>query len=385
MPGSASAVAGDRRDAPLFGIVGNVIPRKGLIYLVRAMPRILAAVPEARLVVVGGEKQGDYAAASGRPPRSAASRRDPLDRPSRRRRRDPGRVGPLRAALAGGEPAAGDPRGHGRGPAGGGLRGGRHSRVRRAGETGLLVPPAQSDPLAAAIVGCSAIRPGAAASARRAAGTCTSDSRPTAKPPHRGSLRARHPRRRAAWTVAMFTPLMLRTQPSADSLPHDLAMAPDLRDRSPHPDRSPSAIGDVIHGLPLPVRCGSAFRGPCWPGSWKSGRRTVAGARGARRADRAAAGLAAAAAAVWRLRRRLREPGSTWSSTPKDSPKRPCRLVLRRKRRIGFGGRWGRELSAWLNTELVDAAAGTRSIATWAAAAAGHRAPAVRFHFPKLR
>ena len=24
------------------------------------------------------------------------------------------------------------------------------------------------------------------------------------------------------------------------------------------------------------------------------------------------------------------------------------------KRRIGYGGRWGRELSPWLNTELVD-------------------------------
>ena len=49
-------------EAPLLGIIGNVIPRKGLIYLVRALPQILAAVPDARLLVVGGEEQGKYAA-----------------------------------------------------------------------------------------------------------------------------------------------------------------------------------------------------------------------------------------------------------------------------------------------------------------------------------
>jgi glycosyltransferase involved in cell wall biosynthesis len=42
-------------ETPLLGIVGNVIPRKGLLYLVRALPKILAAVPDARLLVVGGE------------------------------------------------------------------------------------------------------------------------------------------------------------------------------------------------------------------------------------------------------------------------------------------------------------------------------------------
>ena len=46
--------------APLIGVVGTVCPKKGQIYVVRAMPRILAAVPGARLVIVGGT-QDDYA------------------------------------------------------------------------------------------------------------------------------------------------------------------------------------------------------------------------------------------------------------------------------------------------------------------------------------
>jgi glycosyltransferase involved in cell wall biosynthesis len=40
-------------DQPLIGVVGDVSPRKGHWYLVRALPRILAAVPTARLVIVG--------------------------------------------------------------------------------------------------------------------------------------------------------------------------------------------------------------------------------------------------------------------------------------------------------------------------------------------
>jgi glycosyltransferase involved in cell wall biosynthesis len=48
-------------ETPLLGIVGDVIPRKGLIYLVRALPQILAAVPETRLLVVGREERGVYA------------------------------------------------------------------------------------------------------------------------------------------------------------------------------------------------------------------------------------------------------------------------------------------------------------------------------------
>lgn len=42
---------------PLFGIIGDVIPRKGHLYLVRALPEIFGVVPEARLVVIGEPKR----------------------------------------------------------------------------------------------------------------------------------------------------------------------------------------------------------------------------------------------------------------------------------------------------------------------------------------
>ncbi len=44
----------------LIGIVGNVIPRKGARYLVDALPKILATVPEAALVLVGQPGPVDY-------------------------------------------------------------------------------------------------------------------------------------------------------------------------------------------------------------------------------------------------------------------------------------------------------------------------------------
>ena len=49
--------------SPLVGSIGDVIPDKGYPYLVQAVPRILAAVPEARFVFVGGENRlPDYVA-----------------------------------------------------------------------------------------------------------------------------------------------------------------------------------------------------------------------------------------------------------------------------------------------------------------------------------
>ena len=45
---------------PLLGIVGNVRPRKGVEHAVRAMPKILAAAPNARLAIVGSQKLSDH-------------------------------------------------------------------------------------------------------------------------------------------------------------------------------------------------------------------------------------------------------------------------------------------------------------------------------------
>lgn len=47
---------------PLIGLVGNVCARKGALYLAQALPKILAAVPDARIVSVGGHDQPDYVA-----------------------------------------------------------------------------------------------------------------------------------------------------------------------------------------------------------------------------------------------------------------------------------------------------------------------------------
>ena len=45
-------------DHVLLGAVGNIIARKGLIHLVRALPRVLDAVPQTRLAVIGAIKDG---------------------------------------------------------------------------------------------------------------------------------------------------------------------------------------------------------------------------------------------------------------------------------------------------------------------------------------
>jgi glycosyltransferase involved in cell wall biosynthesis len=51
---------GIRPEQRLLGIVGDVIPRKGLIHLVRALPAVVRAVPDAQLLCAGFEHP-DYA------------------------------------------------------------------------------------------------------------------------------------------------------------------------------------------------------------------------------------------------------------------------------------------------------------------------------------
>jgi glycosyltransferase involved in cell wall biosynthesis len=45
----------------LLGLVGQVCPRKGLIYLVRALPRVLAEFPQTQLLIVGSHDVPKYA------------------------------------------------------------------------------------------------------------------------------------------------------------------------------------------------------------------------------------------------------------------------------------------------------------------------------------
>ncbi len=47
-------------DTPLLGAIGDFLPRKGQLYLVRAMPAILKAVPEARLILAGTVRKPEY-------------------------------------------------------------------------------------------------------------------------------------------------------------------------------------------------------------------------------------------------------------------------------------------------------------------------------------
>ena len=52
-----------REDHILVGQIGDVIPRKGLLHLVRALPAVLANTPQVRLLVVGDQKNSaDYLA-----------------------------------------------------------------------------------------------------------------------------------------------------------------------------------------------------------------------------------------------------------------------------------------------------------------------------------
>ena len=139
---------------PLLGVVGNVIPRKGLIHLVRAMPNILAAAPAARLLVVGGQEQSDYGqkvraeaekiGIAGRlawlgyraePPRNPRVALDLFVLPSL----DEGLPLAVLEAMAAGLAVVAT--------AVGGV-----PECVISGETGLLVPPGQSGPLAAAII-----------------------------------------------------------------------------------------------------------------------------------------------------------------------------------------------------------------------------------------
>ena len=117
-----------------------------------------------------------------------------------------------------------------------------------------------------------------------------------------------------------------------------------------------SAIGDVVQGTP--IVCALRERFPDAFLAW-----AVAGAgatllRGHEAIDRLITlprGWLKSPRAVWRLRRELRALKFDVAVEAQGLTKS---AVLARlsgaRRRIGFGDPWGRELSRWLNTELVD-------------------------------
>ena len=147
-----------------------------------------------------------------------------------------------------------------------------------------------------------------------------------------------------------------------------------------------SAIGDVIHGMPL--ACALRERFPQALITWVVEERAAELLRGHQALDELIVlprGWLKSPPAIWRLRRRLRAAHFDVALEAQGLTKAAIAARLSgAKRRIGFGGCWGRELSPWLNTELVDASdlhAVRRNLALLEPL--GILAPAVRFQVPQ--
>jgi lipopolysaccharide heptosyltransferase I len=146
-----------------------------------------------------------------------------------------------------------------------------------------------------------------------------------------------------------------------------------------------SAIGDVIHGMP--VACALRERFPNALLAWVVEEPAAEMLRGHEALDRLIVlrrGWLKSPAAVWRLRRQLRAMRFEVAIEAQGLSKAAVAAWLSgAKRRIGLGGVWGRELSPWLNTELVDGDglhAVQRSLRLLGPL--GIESPAVRFQVP---
>jgi len=117
-----------------------------------------------------------------------------------------------------------------------------------------------------------------------------------------------------------------------------------------------SAIGDVIHTLPL--LCALREKFPAAMLTWVVESRAAELLEGHAALDELIAlprGWLKSPATVWRLRRRLRTMRFDLAIDAQGLSKSAVAAWLSgTRRRIGFGRPWGRELSRWLNTELVD-------------------------------
>jgi ADP-heptose:LPS heptosyltransferase len=117
-----------------------------------------------------------------------------------------------------------------------------------------------------------------------------------------------------------------------------------------------SAIGDVIHGMPIACALRERFRDALL--TWVVEERAADVLRGHPALDRLIVlrrGWLKSPLAVWRLHRELRALRLDVAIEAQGLSKAAIAAWLSgAKRRIGPGGCWGRELSPWLNTELVD-------------------------------
>jgi heptosyltransferase I len=158
------------------------------------------------------------------------------------------------------------------------------------------------------------------------------------------------------------------------------------------PEKSPrillvrlSAIGDVIHAMP--VACAIRERFPHAFLAWAVEERAAELIEGHAALDQRIVlprGWLRSPARVWRLRKELKALAFDIAIDIQGLTKSAAvgRLSGAR-RRIGMDGRWGRELSRWLNNELVDTGElhaierGLKLIEPL-----GVRSPAVRFNVP---
>ncbi len=120
-----------------------------------------------------------------------------------------------------------------------------------------------------------------------------------------------------------------------------------------------SAIGDVIHTMPLACALRERFPGALL--AWAVGQRAAPLLRGHQALDQLITlprGWLKSPKTVWRIRGRLRAMRFDVAIDAQGLTKAAIVAWLSgTRRRIGFGDRWGRELSRWLNTELVDTTA----------------------------
>ncbi len=144
-----------------------------------------------------------------------------------------------------------------------------------------------------------------------------------------------------------------------------------------------SAIGDVVHGLP--VLCALRDALPRAFMAWVVEGRTAELLRGHRALDELIAlprGWLKSPREVLALRRRLRALRFDTTIDLQGLTKSAVAAWLSGAvRRIGFDGRDGRELSRWLNNVLVPPRRRTSSIATWNCCALGIGPTAARFDF----